>query len=126
MRSTKKYCSDNCKQLAFYKRSGLQLSGVIVKEELFNDKSTSVNDNSMTGNDERITHASPLITGERHAITVNDKSSVTVNTFTIKQQQEEPPYQWEYSSMIDNIVKYAENDQELSMFSVSGKILGNI
>lgn len=26
-RLTKKYCSDNCKQLAYFKRNGLQLSG---------------------------------------------------------------------------------------------------
>lgn len=42
-RSTRKYCSDNCKQLHFYKRNGVQLSGTPdyhhnVKNQAFNVK----------------------------------------------------------------------------------------
>lgn len=32
-RSTRKYCSDNCKQLSFYKRNGLLLAGIDTAEE---------------------------------------------------------------------------------------------
>ncbi|SIT34264.1 hypothetical protein SAMN05421788_11582 [Filimonas lacunae] len=32
-RSTRKYCSDNCKQLSFYKRNGLLLAGIESAEE---------------------------------------------------------------------------------------------
>lgn len=125
MRSTKKYCSDNCKQLAFYKRSGLQLSGVIVKEHLFNDKPTPFNNNSIADADERLINIAPLKTDEQRGLSLNDKSSSTVaDAFTSKQQQDEPAYQWEYSNMIDSIMKYAENDKELSMFQYPEKYWG--
>lgn len=93
-RSTKKYCSDNCKQHAFYKRNWIQLSETTEKEPL-NDKSILINENNVA--DLSLTdHPSP--------------------SFTIKQQQKEPAYQWIRSDIVDTIADYTENHMELSMF----------
>lgn len=93
-RNTKKYCSDNCKQHAFYKRNGIQLSETTEKESL-NDKPIQINENNEAD------------------LSLNDHPS---HPFTINQQQKEPAYQWIRSDIVDTIADYTENQMELSMF----------
>ncbi len=46
IRSSKKYCSDNCKQMAYFKRNGLVLSGTTENEERLHIPVISVNPNN--------------------------------------------------------------------------------
>ncbi|SEW46027.1 hypothetical protein SAMN05428988_6218 [Chitinophaga sp. YR573] len=89
-RSTKKYCSDNCKQLAFYKRSGLLLSGATMTETL--------NDNKPPAN----------VINQPVSKPVNDKSGVSP-----EQQPAERPYQWVYSRLIEQVAEYVDSGHAL-------------
>lgn len=97
-RSTKKYCSDNCKQLAFYKRSGLLLSGATLPETL--------NDNEPPANAMNQLAEKPF----------NDKSSVSP-----EQQPAEPPYQWVYSGLIEQVVEYVDSGHALLLLQHPGE-----
>ncbi len=135
-RSTKKYCSDNCKQLAFYKRSGSALSAI--------PDNADDNDNDFTAANNPLTVKQPLngneiittsiphecdtkqLTSPLHAQTVNDKPPVIVKeSFTIKPPGEEIPYQWIHSKLIDAIAAHEDkNGRALLMFLFPGDYWG--
>lgn len=111
-RNTKKYCSDTCKQLAFYKRSGSALSAINDEfpttakryiEEPFNGNAINTRPIHQDVLKEQF-HENPS------AQTVNDKQ-----TFTVKQQEKER-YEWVRSQLVDSIADYADNSEALFMF----------
>ncbi len=128
-RNTKKYCSDNCKQLAFYKRSGLALSGINHNDNfLATDKQQ--NEEPFNGN-EIITESiheeifKEPITENLPVKPLNDKPSVTVNdSFTVKPDQEEKPYECIRSKIVDSIADYIDNSAALLMFQSPEKYWG--
>jgi hypothetical protein len=130
-RSTKKYCSENCKQLAFYKRTQLQLSpqsasdyppfdgssqndeadDFSLKEKALNVKQT-VNGNISfeqweTGNRNEQIDTTFLPNNMPPGQQVNVKS-VTVNP--------ESTYRWVESPFIAKIVEYTDNSSDMLKF----------
>jgi hypothetical protein len=128
-RSTKKYCSDNCKQLAFYKRSGLALSG-INHDDNFPATDKQQDEESIIGKKviTELTYEEnfnePII--ENLPVKpLNDKLIVTVNdSFTIRPAQEEKPYECIRSKIIDSIADYIDNSEALFMFQCPEKYWG--
>lgn len=74
-RSSRKYCSDNCKQLAYYKRKGVSLSGV-------SDDNSGVTVNPV----ESEIHSNRV---KQEAVTVKEPDNVKANGFTINYTPEE-------------------------------------
>lgn len=135
-RSTKKYCSENCKQLAFYKRTQLQLSppsaldcppldgrsGMVLygsddaddfplNEEALNVKQT-VNGNISFEQWEESNLEEQINT----IVLPNNMppdQPVNVKSFTVNSQT---TYQWMDSSFIAKIVQYTDNSTEMVMF----------
>lgn len=120
-RSTKKYCSDTCKQLAFYKRSALTLNDSErqitheppMTEESLNDTLLSHQKDS----DERLNVNRP-------AQPLNDKQAFTVNnSFMVK--EDEPPFDWVHSKLVDAIADRLDtNCETLFMFQHHGEHWG--
>ena len=137
-RSTKKYCSENCKQLAFYKRAQLQLSppsapsylslgersGVAscesddadggdfpIKEKALNVKQT-VNDNISFEKWEE-SNLNEQIDTTVLPNNISPGQPVNVKSFTINPQSN---YQWVESPFIAKIVEYTDNSTDMLMF----------
>ncbi len=128
-RKTKKYCSDNCKQLAFYKRSGLALSGINDNDNfLVTDKQLAVEPfisseiiNELT----QVENFKEPITENLPVKPLNDKLTVRINdSFTIKPEQEEKPYECVRSKIVDSIADYIDNSEALFMFQCPEKYWG--
>jgi hypothetical protein len=128
-RNTKKYCSDNCKQLAFYKRSGLALSGINDNDNfLVTDKQHAkepfISNETIT----ELTHEEKFkepIMENLPARTLSDKLTVTVtDPLTIKPAQEEMPYECVRSKIVDSIADYIDNSEALFMFQCPEKYWG--
>lgn len=122
-RRTKKYCSDNCKQLAFYKRSGLAL--------VSNDDGLSSNDTQHYQNEPDDTEGGsiqpckPEFKEELSTHPLNDKPSVAANnSFTVKADQDEVLYKWVRSRIIDSIADHVDNSEALFMFQHPGQYWG--
>jgi len=128
-RNTKKYCSDNCKQLAFYKRSGLALSGINDNDNLLAaDKQHAeepfISNEIITESTHKENFKEP-ITENLPVKLLNDKLTVTVNdSFTIKPSQEEKPYECVRSKIVDSIADYIDNSEALFMFQCPEKYWG--
>lgn len=126
-RSTKKYCSDNCKQLAFYKRTQSQLTsppstdytqpddsgydGFTVKEKALTVKQT-LNDNISFDQWEKGSR------NEQVDTTLLPKNfppgqAVNVKSFTVNP---ETHYQWVESSFIRKIAEYVDNSTDMLLF----------
>ncbi len=125
-RSTKKYCSDNCKQLAFYKRSGLAL--VNDDEDLpLSDKhiETESVENEVALIQSYQQELSEQFGGDLPLKSLNDEHAVTLNnSFTVKPEQDEPPYECVLSKMIYSIADYIDNSEALLMFQHPGDYWG--
>lgn len=122
-RSTKKYCSDSCKQLAFYKRTGLALAS--------NDDGLSLSDTQHYQNEAGDTESGsiqpckPEFKDNLPTQPLNDKhSSAASNSFTVKPDHEEVPYKWVRSRIIDNIADHVDNSDALFMFQHPGQYWG--
>lgn len=114
-RSTRKYCSDSCKQLAFYKRSSLALAS--------NDDGLSLSDTQHYQNEPGDTYdgliqpCKPEAKEDLSTHPLNDKPSAAANnSFTIKSDEEEVPYKWVRSRIIDSIADHVDNSEALFMF----------
>ncbi len=126
-RSTKKYCSDNCKQLAFYKRTQSELisppganyatpddggnDDFTVKEKAFTVKQT-LNDNISFDEWENGNR------DEQDNTTLLPKKlppgqPVNVKPFTVNP---ETTYQWVESPFITKIVEYMDTSRDMLMF----------
>lgn len=129
-RSTKKYCNDNCKQLAYYKRQAEALSGipaenphVCVKEEVTVKESLTVKQDDFTVNnkDENIIPAME----QRSPSTENENT--TTQEVSVKQEEKilsvkntsakEEPYEWEESNFVEAIRAEIHGDDEEIIFS---------
>ncbi len=129
-RNTKKYCSDNCKQLAFYKRSGLALSCINDNDNLLAaDKQPAVEPFVGNGIITELTQEEKFkepITENLPVKPLNDKPPVSVNdAFTIKPPQEEKPYECVRSKIVDSIADYIDNSAALLMFQSPEKYWGS-
>jgi hypothetical protein len=114
-RSTRKYCSDSCKQLAFYKRSGLALTS--------SDDGMSLSDSQHYQNEPGDTEGGlihPCKSEFKEDLSthlLNDKPSPAAsNSFTVKPDQEEVHYKWVRSRIIDSIADHVDNSEALFMF----------
>jgi hypothetical protein len=121
-RSTKKYCSDSCKQLAFYKRSGLALAS--------SDDGLSLSDTQRHQNEPvdidggSIQPCKPEFKEDLSTYPLNDKPfAAASNSFTVKPDQEEVPYEWVRSKIIDSIADHVDSDA-LFMFQHPGQYWG--
>ncbi len=127
-RNTKKYCSDNCKQLAFYKRSGLALSGLSDNDNFLVTDKQHAEEPFISSKINELTHKENFkepITENLSTKPLNDKPSVTVNdSFTIKPEQEEKPYECVRSKIVDSIADYIDNSEALFMFQCPEKYWG--
>ena len=128
-RNTKKYCSDNCKQLAFYKRNGLALSGINDNDNfLVIDKQHAIEpciSNEVTTELTQVENFKEPITENLPVKPLNDKLTVRVNdSFTIKPEQEEKPYECVRSKIVDSIADHIDNSEALFMFQCSEKYWG--
>ena len=121
-RSTKKYCSDNCKQLAFYKRTQSQLisppdtgassddsgnNDFTVKQTLNDDISFNQWDKG-NRNDQANTTLLPK--------NLPPGQAVNVKSFTVNP---ETNYQWVDSSFVTKIAEYIEGSTDMLMFQNS-------
>jgi hypothetical protein len=118
-RSTKKYCSDNCKQLAFYKRSGLAL--VNNDEDLPLSGKQQIEkepvENEVVLMQSYQQELNEQFTGDLPLKSLNEEQPVTVNnSFTVKPNQDETPYKWVHSKMNNSIADYVDNSEALFMF----------
>jgi len=123
-RNTKKYCSDNCKQLAFYKRNGLALVN--------NDENLPLSGRQEIEK-EPVENEIALIQSYQQEFTeqladdlplksLNDEQVVTVNnSFTVKPERDEPPNKSVLSKMIYSIADYVDNSEALFMFQYPQK-----
>src|SRR5215212_890354 len=119
-RSTKKYCSDSCKQLAFYKRSGLALVSC--------DGGLSLSDTQDHQNEPAdieggsIQPCKPEFKEDLSTHQLNDKPSAAANnSFTVKPDQDEVSYKWVRSKIIDSIADHVDNSDALFMFQHPGQ-----
>ncbi len=87
LRSTRKYCSDTCKQLAFYKRNGLALA----------DAET----NTLTGNEPAVLQAEA-------------KTDVDKPDYMIRQQDQ--PYQQVYSRLLEAVQECLDSNNYTFVF----------
>jgi hypothetical protein len=144
-RSTKKYCSENCKQLAFYKRTQLQLSPPFasdyavdgrnnlapfgnddttdddfsIKEKALNVKQT-VNDNiSFEQWDE--SDRNEQIDTTHLPNNMPSNQPVNVKSFTVNPHMTYQPVE---SSFIAKIVEYTDNSSDMLMFQNPQKYWG--
>jgi len=126
-RNTKKYCSDNCKQLAFYKRNGLALVN--------NDENLPLSgrqeiekepvDNEVVLIQSYQQEFNEQLTGDLPLKSLNDEQTITVNnSFTVKPERDEPPYKCVLSKMIYSIADYIDNSEALFMFQHPGDYWG--
>ncbi|WPV65426.1 hypothetical protein [Chitinophaga sp. LS1] len=97
-RSTKKYCSDSCKQLAFYKRSSLLSSGATLQETLSDNQPPANISNQSAGK---------LLNGNPTALP--------------EQQPAEAPYQWVYSRLIEQVAEYVDSGHALLLLQHPGE-----
>jgi hypothetical protein len=107
LRSTRKYCNDTCKQMAYYQRNGL-LQGLAPDRAAGN---TSTHEQSDDEKDRTTTtHKQPLI--------VKSLYSKDPDDFTVKQPKEPgtAQYEWVESSFLLRIHKYIVNSNVFSMF----------
>ena len=144
-RSTKKYCSDNCKQLAFYRRTQVQLSPQAVTSMPY-EGSTSVplyDSDDSAGDDltvkEKALNVKQTVSGnisfeqwetgnrsEQVDTTVLPNNMppgqpVNVKSFTVNPQTN---YRWVESSFIAKIVEYTDNSTDTVMFQNPEKYWG--
>lgn len=135
-RSTKKYCSENCKQLAFYKRTQLQLSPPSTPDYPLLDERTCLNDDA---NDfpleENALNVKQTVNGnisfgqlaegnenERIGITLlPNNQPVNVKSFTVNPQAIYRPVE---CSFIAKIVEYTDNSSDMLMFQNPQKYWG--
>lgn len=103
-RSTKKYCSDNCKQLAFYKRSRFALASL--------NKGETVNSQIQTENYDEPIRESVFAQPPINLQTVPDDCSAITPT----RLREEPAYEWVHSKMVNSIAEYIDSSEDLFMF----------
>ncbi len=125
-RSTKKYCSDNCKQLAFYKRNGLALvnsdedlplSGKHIEKESVENEVALIQSYQQ--------ELSEQFAGDLPLKSLNDEHAVTLNnSFTVKPEEDEAPYKCVLSKMIYSIADYIDNSEALFMFQHPGDYWG--
>lgn len=122
-RSTRKYCSDNCKQLAFYKRSGLALvssdDGLPLSDtQHYQNELGNIEDGS-------IQTCRPAFKEDLSTHPLNDKPSTEANnSFNVKSSQDEVPYEWVRSRIIDSIADHVDNSDALFMFQHPGQYWG--
>ena len=114
-RSTKKYCSDNCKQLAFYRRSGLALVSDIEALPL-----NTIQDQEPALSDANVCLTSSF-TNEfnevRSVQSLNDNHADAANSSSLaKPSQDEETYKWVHSAIVENIAEYVNNNDGLLMF----------
>ena len=126
-RSTKKYCSDNCKQLAFYKRSGLAL--VSNDEDLPLSGKQQIEkepvENEVVLMQSYQLELNEQFTGDLPLKSLNNEQTVIVNnSFTVKPEQDDPPYKCVLSKMIYSIADYIDNSEALLMFQHPGDYWG--
>lgn len=122
LRITKKYCCVNCKQLAFYKRNGLQLSGLNTDSPLLTIQGAE--NAVITINTEN--KSNEPSSGKTSSLPSNDRESFTLNdTTTIKTAQEEIAYQWVHSRLVDLIEENADNPDELLLFQNPAEYWGS-
>jgi hypothetical protein len=123
-RSTRKYCSDSCKQLAFYKRSGLAL--VSSDDGLsLSDTQGHQNEPADTEGSRSIQPCKPEFQEDLSTHPLNDKPSAAANnSFTVKLDQEEVHYEWVRSRIIDSIADHVDNSDALFMFQHPGQYWG--
>lgn len=107
-RSTRKYCSDNCKQLAFYKRSGSALSGL--------NSSTAVANSTKQETYKDLPTELPIQQLDSPPAIATSDSLITPAP-----APEETPYQWVHSKMVDSIAEYTDSGEELFMFQYPAK-----
>jgi hypothetical protein len=122
-RSTKKYCSDNCKQLAFYKRSGLALvnddEDLPLSDKQHIEKEPVENEVALIQSYQQ--EFNEQFAGDLPLKSLNDEHAVTVNnSFTVKPEQNEPSYKCVFSKMIYSIADYVDNSEALFMFQHPG------
>jgi hypothetical protein len=111
-RSTRKYCNDNCKQLAYYKRKGKILSGITaenpgnsVKEEVAVKEPLSVKPVDFTVNSKTEPEtASEIITPPVDSVKENSTVSPEEKKIpAIDLQDRNQEYEWEESRFLNNI-----------------------
>jgi hypothetical protein len=121
-RSTKKYCSDNCKQLAFYKRTQSQLTSPPGAGASFGDSRNDDFTVKQTLNDD--ISFNQWDKGNR-----NDQANTTllpknlppgqaanVKSFTVNPEMN---YQWVDSSFVTKIAEYIDGSTDMLMFQNS-------
>jgi hypothetical protein len=128
-RSTKKYCNDNCKQLAFYSRQGMnwgktELSGIIpATDELpFNVKANfTLNEKQETGAGilQPVSIQQP-VTQEKQAIKTLSVKLEDEKQDSVKLQSVHK-YQWIYSPLLEAIIKYREESCAEDMLRNAGR-----
>jgi hypothetical protein len=135
-RSTKKYCSENCKQLAFYKRTQLQLSPPSTPDYPFRDKRTYLNnDADDLSLKEKAFNVKQTINGnisfgQLEESNENEQIDATVlpnkQPFNVKSFPVNPhiTYQPLESSFIAKIVQYTDNSTDMLMFQNPQKYWG--
>lgn len=116
-RSTKKYCSDNCKQLAFYARQGMNWGKPA-------DQVSVKPDFTLSGNTEPVQDTEPpVVMQEAQKL----PPPAEIAPVTIKPEsadvKEEPKakYQWISSPLFDEIEKIREHSWAEIMFQVPGR-----
>jgi hypothetical protein len=135
-RSTRKYCNNNCKQLAYYKRQAESLSGnssknsavsikpeeVTVKEPLtVKQDDFTVNDNKEEKNIPLTEKQSPET--EKEYQIQDEKENTITKDISVKQEekisavktpvQKEEPYEWEESEFINSIREFSDENEEV-------------
>lgn len=110
-RSTKKYCSDNCKQLAFYARQGMNW-GKAVTDELNSVKP----DFTLNGKAEE-TAANIQEKGTQQSNEQTQQVNVTVKSATEAPGSVKSPYHWMKSPLVEAIENYRNQTTAESMFS---------
>ena len=122
-RRTRKYCSDNCKQLAYYQRKGISMSGISEEKEMLTVKENDVivkktqneNHNDFTVNDNR---KSSLI----QIPNINEKENCA-EELTVKEnlqeqnkknisQQNEKEFQWIESRFMELLMHHIDNERK--------------
>jgi hypothetical protein len=121
-RSTKKYCSDNCKQLAFYKRTQSQLISAPGAGASFGDSGNddftlkqTLNDDISFDDWDKGSRNEQVNTTILHKDLPPDRP-INVKPFTINSQT---TYQWVESSLITKIAEYIDGTTDMLMFQNS-------
>jgi hypothetical protein len=134
-RSTKKYCSENCKQLAFYKRTLLQLSPPSTPDYPLPDESGQSDDADDFPLKEKALNVKQTLNGnisfgQLDEVNENEQIDTTVlpknqpvnaKSFTVNPHMTYQPLE---SSFIAKIVEYTDNSSDMLMFQNPRKYWG--